>query len=430
MIISDRLDNFKKMTDASLMPTITPHVQTQDISNNFMKEFDKVEIESKPIDTTAAHTAAQQTGTKPPTNDLLLSEKETAKPEPQKNTDHNDLNRNPREAEKNPSENVQEKNGENKGKTDQTGEQAGENPSSKNKQTQEKTNSDSFKEIITKNQLKQLMQKESLQQAKEGAKENFSETKNLEKVMLKNLEAQSKDTQKNTTDTETKTEKKSTNESPQGNEKKIQEGDIEKKDDKSLLKTESKSQKTNTQENQGAQIQNDLNKQTSLPTEIKIIKANTPSQLLEQYQELKDRIVNNVENTIKFLFSNNENRITMKLYPPELGKVEVELVVKNNHIDARINTENLAVKEAVMSNLSQLRSNLENAGIQINKIDIEVGGFKNQLDQHYGNRKSKGEGGSGGSSDQSGESSDIISGKIINHQPLSYFLGRSINCLI
>jgi flagellar hook-length control protein FliK len=61
----------------------------------------------------------------------------------------------------------------------------------------------------------------------------------------------------------------------------------------------------------------------------------------------------------------------------------VELVVQDNQVTAKINTENAAVKEVILANLDQLKSNLINAGTQINKFDVEVGGFKNYFEQHF-----------------------------------------------
>ena len=103
------------------------------------------------------------------------------------------------------------------------------------------------------------------------------------------------------------------------------------------------------------------------------------------------------------MVSEGENRVSINLHPPELGKIQVELVVKDNHVHARINTENAAVKEVIMTNLDQLKSNIENAGISVTKFDVEVGGFRNQFDQQFSEGNSNGRGGSGSGSQESSE---------------------------
>jgi len=84
-----------------------------------------------------------------------------------------------------------------------------------------------------------------------------------------------------------------------------------------------------------------------------------------------------------------------------------------------------------VANLDQLKSNLANAGTQISKFDIEVGGFKNYYEQHFSR---KGSGKAGGPASAAYEpildSSELMPDQVINQQALTFYLGRRINCLI
>jgi flagellar hook-length control protein FliK len=111
--------------------------------------------------------------------------------------------------------------------------------------------------------------------------------------------------------------------------------------------------------------------------------------------------------------------------------VQVELVVQDNQVTAKINTENAAVKEVILTNLDQLKSNLTNAGTQINKFDVEVGGFKNHFERQFskeGSTNGRHQGGTGHGPPQ--DSNELMPDQVKNQQALTFYLGRSINCLI
>ena len=81
--------------------------------------------------------------------------------------------------------------------------------------------------------------------------------------------------------------------------------------------------------------------------------------------------------------------------------------------------------------MDQLKSNLENAGIHINQISVEVGGFNNQFEKKF----SDGKNGNGGKGNQGNSSSgdtqeEVAPGKVKNQRPVSYYLGRSINLVV
>jgi len=94
----------------------------------------------------------------------------------------------------------------------------------------------------------------------------------------------------------------------------------------------------------------------------------------ERYM-VPETLVRRVESAVLMMLDRHDNRLTVKLHPPELGRVQIELQIRNGGAEVRIHTENPLVREVVLSNLEQLRNNIENSGYLLNRLDVEVGGF-------------------------------------------------------
>lgn len=68
-----------------------------------------------------------------------------------------------------------------------------------------------------------------------------------------------------------------------------------------------------------------------------------------------------------------EQRSRIVLNPPELGRIDVELSLKQGHLHANLGAESTAIKELVEANLNQLRQQLSDQGIVIDKFEVMVG---------------------------------------------------------
>jgi len=89
-------------------------------------------------------------------------------------------------------------------------------------------------------------------------------------------------------------------------------------------------------------------------------------------------------------------RISMQLFPPDLGKLHVELALKHNELRATVIAESSQVKQMLEANIEQLRTGLEAHNIHLDKLSVMVAGenaqsferFASQLrDQAYKDRK-------------------------------------------
>ncbi len=72
----------------------------------------------------------------------------------------------------------------------------------------------------------------------------------------------------------------------------------------------------------------------------------------------------------------------IQLSPPELGHIDLRLVIENGHVQAQLSAENPVVKELIESNLGQLKQQLAGLGFVVDEFSVHVGAD---------NRKSGGE---------------------------------------
>lgn len=76
--------------------------------------------------------------------------------------------------------------------------------------------------------------------------------------------------------------------------------------------------------------------------------------------------------------------MTLKLNPEVLGNVEIKMEIVKGVLQAEINVENMIVKGAIESNLSDLRNALSDKGYQVESLNVSVGqdGGQPQEQQH------------------------------------------------
>jgi len=82
-----------------------------------------------------------------------------------------------------------------------------------------------------------------------------------------------------------------------------------------------------------------------------------------------------------------QQKLSMQLYPPSLGKIQVELSVRSNELKAVILTESSQVKQLLDTNIDQLKACLQSQNIKVENISVMVGGdgTRQQFDQFASN---------------------------------------------
>ncbi len=79
--------------------------------------------------------------------------------------------------------------------------------------------------------------------------------------------------------------------------------------------------------------------------------------------------------------------VQLRLNPPELGALKIEVQVQDGSMTARLEAETSAARAAILENLPQLRERLAEQGIRIDRFDVELLPDQSQqnLANHQGN---------------------------------------------
>jgi len=75
----------------------------------------------------------------------------------------------------------------------------------------------------------------------------------------------------------------------------------------------------------------------------------------------------------------NESRLSLQIHPPSLGKVNIDLAVRNNQLRAVIFAETAQAKMLLDANLDQLKACLESQNLDVEKVSVEVGSDDRQF---------------------------------------------------
>ncbi|MEW6427008.1 MAG: flagellar hook-length control protein FliK [Thermodesulfobacteriota bacterium] len=77
-----------------------------------------------------------------------------------------------------------------------------------------------------------------------------------------------------------------------------------------------------------------------------------------------------------------EQHLVLKLYPPELGEVKVDLLLRNDQLSLAFSLDNNRVKEALQAHMQQFQDNLAQRGFTLGQCFVSVG----QQQQDEGSR--------------------------------------------
>ena len=83
------------------------------------------------------------------------------------------------------------------------------------------------------------------------------------------------------------------------------------------------------------------------------------------------RFVQRVEGAMKAAHQ-NEGKIQVRLSPPDLGSVKIELAVQNGVLSAKLEAETPAARNLLLDSLPALRERLAQQDIRIEKFDVDV----------------------------------------------------------
>ena len=85
-------------------------------------------------------------------------------------------------------------------------------------------------------------------------------------------------------------------------------------------------------------------------------------------------VIAQMKDKINFDRLKNMHEVTMKLNPDSLGELKIHLSLTNGSMEAKFVTETSSVRQALEANLDILKKQLEDQGIQVQKLSVSVGG--------------------------------------------------------
>ncbi len=94
-------------------------------------------------------------------------------------------------------------------------------------------------------------------------------------------------------------------------------------------------------------------------------------------------IVQQVVEQIKIWNSSETSRMQVQLYPEHLGRVEVQVMLKNGTMTAQITAETEMAKAAIESQLQSLKESFQEKNIQVDAVEVSVGtpDFRNEQER-------------------------------------------------
>lgn len=97
-------------------------------------------------------------------------------------------------------------------------------------------------------------------------------------------------------------------------------------------------------------------------------------QVTQQMQEIFEQVVEQVKVTV----TADTSEMEVQLNPENLGKVNLSVVAKEGHIAAQFVTENEVARQALESQIQQLRETLSEQGLKVDKVEVSVSDFSFQ----------------------------------------------------
>lgn len=106
-------------------------------------------------------------------------------------------------------------------------------------------------------------------------------------------------------------------------------------------------------------------------------------------QPLSRQVAQQVERGLLSTLKDSGTRLDLQLHPQELGAITLTLTARNGEVSARIRSEKSETAEMVTRQLDTIRANLEQQGIKVDKIEVQLqsqqgddGRQWQNLDQH------------------------------------------------
>jgi flagellar hook-length control protein FliK len=92
---------------------------------------------------------------------------------------------------------------------------------------------------------------------------------------------------------------------------------------------------------------------------------------------IENRVIDQIINRLSVRSNGSQSEVKIRLDPPSLGTVRLNISTSGDGVRTLIVAENQAVKQLIENNLSQLRDSMANQGLKLDGFSVEVGGDSN-----------------------------------------------------
>ncbi|TVM19795.1 hypothetical protein DPQ33_00730 [Oceanidesulfovibrio indonesiensis] len=100
--------------------------------------------------------------------------------------------------------------------------------------------------------------------------------------------------------------------------------------------------------------------------------AERTAQAFRREGSLPRETMRNLEQAFMRNLGEGQRQLTLRLDPPQMGRVAVLLTVKNNEVSATLRTEKHETGQMLAEQLQQLRHSLEQQGLKVQKLDVQT----------------------------------------------------------
>lgn len=89
--------------------------------------------------------------------------------------------------------------------------------------------------------------------------------------------------------------------------------------------------------------------------------------------ETGENVLNTIVRQARVLLGSGQSSATVVLDPPSLGRLRLEIVTEGSKVSGKIVVESKEVQDIVRNNITELRQNLSQNGLQVESFDVQVG---------------------------------------------------------
>jgi hypothetical protein len=118
---------------------------------------------------------------------------------------------------------------------------------------------------------------------------------------------------------------------------------------------------------------------TTVNTTLKAVEASKPilPENLLARGATEAKIINQITDKMTIRSNGSENEVHIKLDPPSLGKLRVNIITSGDTVRTVLVVENHAVKQVIENNFNLLRDSMGEQGLKVDSFTVSVGGESN-----------------------------------------------------